>query len=258
MVGVSALLSARGVNVNTKFGTMYRTVVSSDEQDGPLPLLLTMLTFVTGLVDAFSYLLLGRVFVANITGSLMFLGFALGGAPGFFWESYVLALVPFLIAAASGGLLIKAFGRHRGRHLLASLVLQDVVVAVALLISFIMPIEETVTMQVLTVLLAASFGLQNSTVRALKVPDMTTTVLTLTMTGIASDLSKEGSGRGQLRRRSASILSMVSGAIIGTLVIQYLEYRLILVIAFVVILVCTLLSLRLRNSKAPWTQSRTL
>jgi uncharacterized membrane protein YoaK (UPF0700 family) len=51
---------------------------------------------------------------------------------------------------------------------------------------------------------------------------------------------------------------MVSGAIIGTLVIQYLEYRLILVIAFVVILVCTLLSLRLRNSKAPWTQSRTL
>jgi uncharacterized membrane protein YoaK (UPF0700 family) len=237
---------------------MYRTVVSSDEQDGPLPLLLTMLTFVTGLVDAFSYLLLGRVFVANITGSLMFLGFALGGAPGFFWESYALALVPFLIAAASGGLLIKAFGRHRGRHLLASLVLQDVVVAVALLIAFIMPIEETVTMQILTVLLAASFGLQNSTVRALKVPDMTTTVLTLTMTGIASDLSKEGSGRGQLRRRSASILSMVSGAIIGTLVIQYLEYRLILVIAFVVILVCTLLSLRLRNSKAPWTQSRPL
>jgi uncharacterized membrane protein YoaK (UPF0700 family) len=166
--------------------------------------------------------------------------------------------VPFLIAAASGGLLIKAFGRHRGRHLLASLVLQDVVVAVALLIAFIMPIEETVTMQILTVLLAASFGLQNSTVRALKVPDMTTTVLTLTMTGIASDLSKEGSGRGQLRRRSASILSMVSGAIIGTLVIRYLEYRLVLVIAFVVILVCTLLSLRLRNSKAPWTQSRTL
>jgi hypothetical protein len=41
-------------------------------QHGPLPLLLIALTFVTGLVDAFSYLVLGHVFVANMTGNVVF------------------------------------------------------------------------------------------------------------------------------------------------------------------------------------------
>jgi len=50
---------------------------------GPLPPLLLGLTLVTGLVDAFSYLVLGRVFVANMTGNVVFLGFAVAGASGF-------------------------------------------------------------------------------------------------------------------------------------------------------------------------------
>src|SRR3984957_14157950 len=49
--------------------------------DGPLPPLLLMMTFVTGLVDAFAYLVLGHVFVANMTGNVVFLGFALAQAP---------------------------------------------------------------------------------------------------------------------------------------------------------------------------------
>ena len=53
------------------------------ERHGPLPPLLLGLTAVTGLVDAFSYLVLGHVFVANMTGNVLFLGFALAGAPGF-------------------------------------------------------------------------------------------------------------------------------------------------------------------------------
>jgi hypothetical protein len=50
---------------------------------GPLPALLLLLTIVTGLVDAVSILALGRVFVANMTGNVVFIAFALAGAPGF-------------------------------------------------------------------------------------------------------------------------------------------------------------------------------
>lgn len=50
---------------------------------GPLPPLLVAMTVVTGLVDAFSYLVLGHVFVANMTGNVVFLAFALAGAHGF-------------------------------------------------------------------------------------------------------------------------------------------------------------------------------
>ncbi|WP_405812102.1 DUF1275 family protein [Streptomyces sp. NBC_01520] len=41
---------------------------------GPLPPVMPALTVVTGLVDAFSYLLLGHVFVADITGNVSFMG----------------------------------------------------------------------------------------------------------------------------------------------------------------------------------------
>ncbi len=47
-----------------------------------LPAVLVGLTAVTGLVDAVSYLALGHVFTANMTGNVVFLGFALAGAPG--------------------------------------------------------------------------------------------------------------------------------------------------------------------------------
>jgi Protein of unknown function (DUF1275) len=50
---------------------------------GPLPGLLLILTVVTGVVDSISILALGRVFVANMTGNVVFAGFAIVGAPGF-------------------------------------------------------------------------------------------------------------------------------------------------------------------------------
>ena len=53
--------------------------MAADRPDGPLPVFLVGLTVVTGLVDAFSYLSLGHVFVANMTGNVVFLGFALAG-----------------------------------------------------------------------------------------------------------------------------------------------------------------------------------
>ena len=50
-----------------------QTLVPRGEvKHGPLPPLLVALTLVTGLVDALSYLVLGHVFVANMTGNVVF------------------------------------------------------------------------------------------------------------------------------------------------------------------------------------------
>ena len=54
-----------------------------DPRHGPLPPLLVLLTVITGLVDAVSYLALGHVFVANMTGNVVFLGFAVVDAEDF-------------------------------------------------------------------------------------------------------------------------------------------------------------------------------
>ena len=75
----------------------------ADAKHGPLPALLLLLTIVTGLVDAASILALGRVFVANMTGNVVFVGFALAGAPGFSLAGSIFALIGFLVGALGGG-----------------------------------------------------------------------------------------------------------------------------------------------------------
>ena len=74
-----------------------------------------VLTVLTGVVDAVSILSLGRVFVANMTGNVVFVGFALAGASGFSLSASLSALAGFLVGAAVGGALAERQGGHRGR-----------------------------------------------------------------------------------------------------------------------------------------------
>src|ERR1700692_2263584 len=74
-----------------------------------LPLLLHVATAITGLIDAISYLALGHVFTANMTGNVVFLAFAVAGAPGLSIFRSGLALVAFLAGAALGGRLGFAY-----------------------------------------------------------------------------------------------------------------------------------------------------
>jgi uncharacterized membrane protein YoaK (UPF0700 family) len=65
--------------------------------------LLYLFTAVTGLVDAVSYIALGHVFTANMTGNIVFLGFALAGVPGLSASRSLTALGAFLVGALIGG-----------------------------------------------------------------------------------------------------------------------------------------------------------
>src|SRR3954465_3328998 len=93
--------------------------LTADPAHGPLPALLLVLTVLTGVVDAVSILSLGRVFVANMTGNVVFVGFAMAGAPGFSLAASLSALGGFLIGAAVGGLVVERRGQHRGRLVVA-------------------------------------------------------------------------------------------------------------------------------------------
>src|SRR5881275_3069934 len=90
--------------MTTFFTEVRQTLVPRGEvKHGPLPPLLLALTVVTGLVDAFSYLVLGHVFVANMTGNVVFLGFALAGAAGFSISALLSALGAFCLGVLAGG-----------------------------------------------------------------------------------------------------------------------------------------------------------
>jgi len=57
-----------------------------------LPLLLHIATAITGLIDAISYLALGHVFTANMTGNVVFVAFAVAGVPGLSFTRSLTAL----------------------------------------------------------------------------------------------------------------------------------------------------------------------
>jgi uncharacterized membrane protein YoaK (UPF0700 family) len=197
-------------------------VLVADERHGPLPGLLLGLTVLTGIVDAVSILALGRVFVANMTGNVVFIGFAVAGAVGFSLAASLLGLAGFIVGAGAGGRLIGSLGCDRARLLTAAVSLEFVLFAVATVVVTLsgQPVS-TGSRDVAIVVLAAATGVQNAIARRLAVPDLTTTVLTMTLTGLAADF-RAGLRHTAIARRMLAVATMLGGAVLGAeLVLDY-------------------------------------
>jgi uncharacterized membrane protein YoaK (UPF0700 family) len=193
------------------------TAGAQARRDTIVPLLLLMAA-TTGLVDAVSILGLGHVFTAVMTGNVVFLGFALAGAPGFSWQYCLTALFAFLVGAASGGRLFLAHGHRRRRWLtIATTIEAGLLVCAALVGALAFGAAGSIPVMILFTGLA--MGLRNTTVRQLKVPDITVTVLTMTITGIAADSSLAGGSNPNVARRMMAVAAILSGAFIGALLV---------------------------------------
>jgi uncharacterized membrane protein YoaK (UPF0700 family) len=217
---------------------------------GPLPALLLALTLGTGLVDAVSYLVLGHVFVANMTGNVVFFGFAVSGVGGVSWPATLLAVGAFGCGAFIGGRYSAGRTMHRGRLLAASCGAQCLLVGVAALVAQIAHPARRGVQLVLIALLAAAMGTQNAVVRRLAVPDLTTTVLTLTTAGLFADKT---SNRVRARRATA-ILAMMVGALVGGLLLRHVDVAAPLWTAAALLMVCSAAADRLSRgpSAAVW------
>lgn len=189
----------------------------------PLPALLLLLSATTGLVDAVSVLGLGKVFTANMTGNIVFLGFAVAGTPGFVVAPFLVALVAFMAGALVAGRLGKAMGGRPLHHwLLIGATIETGLLwcAAAIAYRFDIPTQEPRwALYAIIAGTAIAMGFRNATIRQLKVPDLTTTVLTLTITGIAADSSLAGGANPNWGRRLGSILAILGGAALGALLV---------------------------------------
>ncbi|MFI6892926.1 YoaK family protein [Streptomyces sp. NPDC050256] len=230
-------------------------VPDMNDRHGPLPPLMLALTVVTGLVDAVSYLELGRVFVANMTGNVVFAGFAFAGAPGFSLVASFVALGGFVAGAVTGGRFVHRSHAHRGRMLLHALCAETACVLAALVVTLVSGSPYTGGVRfTLIALLALGLGLQNAVARALAVPDLKTTVLTLTITGIASDGRLAGGPGGKAGRRALSAAAMLAGALVGAMGVLHGHPVLPLVLAVVILAVACLAACVLARADAPWTR----
>jgi uncharacterized membrane protein YoaK (UPF0700 family) len=200
-------------------------------KDGILPPLLVAKTAVTGLVDAFSYLVLGHVFVANMTGNVVFLAFSLAGAPGFSAPDSLIAIAAFAVGAIVSSKLMSRYTGRREHLLAATAAVQAVLVLVAVILAAVtsIPIGSGYRYALIT-LLAIAMGMQNATARKLAVADLTTTVLTLTITGIAADRDAA-----KVTRRLISVCAMLAGACAGAVLVLHVHIVYPLVVALVML-----------------------
>jgi uncharacterized membrane protein YoaK (UPF0700 family) len=223
------------------------------DKHGPLQPLLLTLTVVTGLVDAFSYLVLGHVFVANMTGNVVFLAFALVGAKGFSIGASFSALAAFIVGSASSGRITTRIGPRRGHMLAVTTAFELTLVIGALVAGWVASDPGTgVIRYVLIVLLGLAAGMQNGTARTLAVPDMTTTVLTMTISGAASESRAAGGPGSRVGRRGLSPLAMFAGALVGAAIVVHGNKPLGLLIAAVLLAVVAVMAASLSRTQPVW------
>ena len=188
-----------------------------------LPLMLHVATAITGLIDAISYLALGHVFTANMTGNVVFLAFAVAGAPGLSITRSLTALIAFLAGALIGGRVATRLSEvSTPSWITTALSLESALLLVATLaaINFRDSSGSSFQLYSIIVLTACAMGIRNATVRKMGIPDLTTTVLTLTITGLAADSRFAGGTSPRWRRRLLAVLLMFSGAAIGTMLLR--------------------------------------
>ncbi|MCW2774055.1 MAG: hypothetical protein JWN91_2381 [Nocardioides sp.] len=179
--------------------------------------LMLVLTFATGVVDAVGYLGLDRVFTGNMTGNVVILGMALVGADDLPILGPALALIGFMAGAALGGrILRRAAGVWTARttRLFGGVAVVVLALGVALLV---VGDEPTRPFGItVTTLLGAAMGVQAATARFVAVKDVTTVVVTSTITGLAADsVLGGGTGGGHNVRRASAVVLILVGAAVG-------------------------------------------
>jgi uncharacterized membrane protein YoaK (UPF0700 family) len=179
------------------------------------------LTVVTGVVDAVSYLRLGRVFVANMTGNVVFLGFGVDRHSGLSPVASLIAIGGFLTGALAGGRAAARLSSQPHRWLGVAIGIEASLLAMVAILtaSAVLPLSGHGDYATIVVL-AVALGVQNSTVRHFAVPDLTTTVLSLTLTGLAADSALVGGSGSRPHRRLGSVAAMLAGAAIGASLLQ--------------------------------------
>ena len=227
-----------------------------DSADGPLPPLLLTLTVVTGLVDATSYLKLGHVFVANMTGNVVFLGFGIAGAGGISVWASLTALGSFLVGGLVGGRIGARWSSDRGHHLTATTSTELLLVTAALAVAALSTHHiGTASRYAVIVLLAIAMGIQDTAARKLAVPDLTTTVLTMTLTRLAADAALAGGHGSKLGRRALSVAAMLLGALVGGLLVLKVDNPAPLALATGLLAMVSLLTYRASRSKPAWADA---
>ena len=195
------------------------------------------MTAVTGLVDAVSFLSFGHVFTANMTGNIVLLAFASTGVRQVSLAGSITALLGFLAGAAVGGRVMAGASAVVPLRAASSVFALEIVFLAGATLAALgysaVSSAHFLRLYAMIAFTATAMGMRNAAVRKLAVPDLTTTVLTLTITGLAADSSLARGTNPGLQRRIAAVVAMFAGAALGSIALRHSVF---MALAFSVVL----------------------
>lgn len=207
-----------GTDADAEAGTSWR------DRD-PLPAVLVALTGLTGAADAVSFLALGQVFTANMTGNIVLLGFAVAGAEALSVGGHLLAVGAFLVGLVLGGRLLGLLDDTPRHHWMAITALVNAsIILLAAVLAVGLPVQTAGDLQdrwPVIALLAVAMGVRNAVVHRLHVADLPVSVVTTTLTGLVSDSALAGHENVRPVRRAAAVACMFLGALVGGLLVLH-------------------------------------
>lgn len=185
-------------------------------------LLMLVLTFTTGINDAVGYLGLDRVFTGNMTGNVVVLGMALAGGTHLPVLGPVLALLGFMAGAAIAGRALRSPTEAWDRTTTGMLALVAVMLlALGLVLATTGDRPSHATEVTVTTFAAIAMGLQAATARHVAVKDVTTVVVTSTITSLAADSPFGNGSSTSWRRRTSAIALILLGALLGAALLRW-------------------------------------
>jgi uncharacterized membrane protein YoaK (UPF0700 family) len=180
--------------------------------------LMLALTFSTGVVDAVGYLGLDRVFTGNMTGNVVLLGMALTGTTNLPIVRPLLALFFFLAGAVVSGRVVRRGPEGWSGAVSWMLwVIAALLTAIAAVLAFLLPLDPELVGTIATSALGFAMGMQAALARRVKVADVTTVVVTSTLTGLAADSRLAGGTGAFWLRRALAVVLIMAGAAAGAL-----------------------------------------
>ena len=168
----------------------------------------------------------------------------------------LLILHASILGSFGGGFLGTQLGHHRGRLLSVAAAVQTLLLAVAAILVTLSGNPVRAEYQYgLIIVLGLAMGLQNASARTLAVPDLTTTVLTLTIVGMAADSRLAGGSGSRAGRRLIAVVAMLVGALVGSLLILHVSIVVPLVIALVVTTLVAVTTRVLSRTDPAWVRT---
>ena len=182
---------------------------------------LLALTFVTGIIDAVSFLALGQIFAAMQTGNVIFLGLGIAGAGGAPVLAPLVTIAAFVVGGGCAALLGRRLGALSGSGIAIALGIEVVLLATAAVLAAATEISPGELAAYVTVaLLALTMGLRNTLVRGFGGPNLATTVLNLTVTALTTLAPLNLASNSDLGQRAAAFVALLAGAASGALLLK--------------------------------------